>query len=346
MHGLLTFIWVVALVLVAGSFGTLGALIIARLRRTALERGDDILRAGYAKALRQLAITGERPALAVSNAHQRKVLAEEALSSAQLMRGSAKARLVALLRDMRLDRRFRRQALRGTVRDRLGAIEALALFPDAETAETLRTAEAARDLRVSLAALRVRVATGFGPDMSGLLERAAAPGAGKSAILQELIEHRAALNLPEALRLLNVSLSSAGRVLLLRAIGETGQFEALGPLKVALRHPDPEARAAAAGALGALGYSEAGPWLAHATLDGDWRVRLRAAEAIGRLGAWELAAALEPLLEDPVWWVRFRAEEALGRLGEVGLSKLADAAGALHMAARAQGAALAAGARA
>jgi HEAT repeat protein len=249
------------------------------------------------------------------------------------MRGPAKERLVAFLRSIGLDERLRRQVRRGALRDRLAALEALRLFPDPHTIATLHRAERSRDLRISLTALRTRTEIGAGPDMFGLLELAARPGAGKSQIMHDLVAARAQVNLVEALRALATT-RGLPRALLIRALGETGQREALSPLQVALHNPDPEARAAAAGALGALGFAAAADSLVRATRDVDWRVRLRAAEAIGRLGLCRHASSLEPLLEDRVWWVRFRAEEALRKLYDAGIDNLNAVAARLSADAR------------
>lgn len=322
MPGPLSLIWMTALVLMLLAVGTLAALIVARVRREHEERADPNRRDRISKSLLQFAMAGgEQPALAVSNAVERKILIETALDAAQIMRGPAKERLVQFLRDIGLDERLRRQTRRGSLRDRLAALEALRLFPDARTIATLRRAEHSRDLRVWLAALRTRTEVDAGPDMFGLMELAARPGASKSQIMHELVAARAHVNLLEALRALN-SARGLPRALLIRAIGETGQREALAPLQVALHNPDPETRAAAAGALGALGFAAVADGLARATRDVDWRVRLKAAEAIGRLGLWKHANCLEPLLDDRVWWVRFRAEEALQKLSDISVQDL------------------------
>jgi hypothetical protein len=317
MPGLLPLIWIAALVLVALSFGALGALLVARIAREREERADPHRRARMSKALLAYAATGgEAPALGVRRVIERQILVETALHAAPILRGPAMARLIQILRDLGLDARLRRQALRGSLRDRLLAIEGLRLFPDAETIATLKRAERSHDLRIWLTALRTRAEMGEGPDMAELLALVERPGARRSPVMQDLIEARARKHLPEALRALHAPLPELTRALLIRAIGETRQIQALDPLRVALHNPDPAVRSAAAGALGALGFDAAADALVRATQDVDWRVRLKASEAIGRLGLWRHADALRALLDDPVWWVRFRAEEALKRLGD------------------------------
>lgn len=318
MQALLPLIWVTALGLAAASFLTLAALILARVGREREERAEPERRARISKALLHFAMTGgDRPSFALSNAAERQIVIETALDTAQIMRGPAKTRLVQMLRDIGLDRRLRRLARNGRVRERLSALEALRLFPDTQTMQTLHHAEQARDLRVWLTALRTRVDIGAGPDMLGLLDFAARPGARRTPIMHDLIAQRAIENPPEALRVLAAPLSTPARILLIRGLGETGARDALAPLRIALHDPDPAVRSAAAGSLGAIGDASAGDALARALRDVDWRVRLKACEAIGRLNLSSHADFLRPLLQDRVWWVRFRAEGALQHLSGV-----------------------------
>jgi HEAT repeat protein len=327
MTGLLSLIWTTALALVLVAFAALAALIVARVRREWEERSDPGRRARIAKALLHFAAAGgPPPVFAISNRIERQTLVETALDTARIMRGPAKVRLVQFLRDLGLDKRLRRQALGGSMRDRLSALEALALFPDPETIATLHRAELARDLRIWLTALRTRTENGAGPDMLELLEFVERAGGRRSPVMHDLIAARALENLPEALRTLRGVLPGPTRALLIRAIGESKRIEGLDPLRVSLHNPDPAVRSAAAGALGALGFDAAGDALARATRDVDWRVRLKASEAIGRLDVWRHADCLTPLLDDPVWWVRFRAEEALKRLGAFGVRRLKEVA--------------------
>ncbi len=323
MPSALVLIWVTALGLVLVSFCALAALIIARLVREREERKNPNRRARVSKALLNYALVGGKtPSLSIASGAGRQVLIDVALDAALIMRGPSKARLVALLRDIGLDKELRRQSRYGKIRDRVNALEALCLFPDSDTIAALCRAERSPDLRVWLTALRTRAQLGVGPDISGLLDLAGRSGAGRSSTMLDLLAARAKANFREALRALNGDLAIPARALLVRAIGETGQIEAFASLRIALCHPNPQVRSAAAGALGALGYSDAASALVRATRDVDWRVRLKAVEAIKRLGLWLEAPCLELLLQDRVWWVRFRAEEALRGLDDVGIGAL------------------------
>jgi HEAT repeat protein len=329
MPGVLTWIWITSLALVLFAFGTLAALVFARVRRERFERSDPNRRSRISKALLHFAVgNGAPPEVNIANRLERQSLVETALDTIQIMRGPARARLVQHLCDIGLDTLLRRMARRGSLRDRLIALEALCFFPDAETLAVLHEAELSDDLRIWLAALQTRVAIGAGPDIFGLLELAERPGARRTPTMYDLIAARVRANFPEALRALREPIPALTRALVIRALGETGLARALEPLRVALHNPDPAVRSAAAAALGQLGFDSAGDALARATRDPDWRVRLKASEAIGQLNLWRHAEHLEPLLNDPVWWVRFRAEEALKRLGEFGARRLKEVAAA------------------
>lgn len=318
MPSLLSLIWMTAIALVGIAFAALAALVVARLRREQQERAHPNERARISKLLVSFAMNGgEPPKFAIDKPSERRLVTEMALDTALVVPDDARARLVTLLRDIGLDHQLRRATRRSNVRDQLLAIEGLRLLPSDATIAALLRCERSKDLRIWLTALRVRTQIGAGPDMRGLLALLDRSGARRSPIMHQLVAERALMYLEEALGTLSDELPALNRVVLLRAIGETGASSALSPLRVACLSPDPAVRSAAVSALGALGYPEAAGALVRATRDGDWRVRLKACEAIGRLELWREAEHLAPLLRDKVWWVRFRAEEALRRLNEV-----------------------------
>lgn len=315
MPSLLTLIWLTALGLALFACVALAGLICARLLRQRDERDDPDRRARVSKALLQYATKEEPPPkLHLSNRIERLAVLESTLDAWPFLRPQAKQRLEAFLRARGLDKRLRRQARAGSIRDRVGALEALAIFPDAETIAVLKRVERSKDLRIWLEALRTRTAIGAGPDMEGLLQIVERPGARRAPIMHELLLARAKGDPDEALKALQSDLPPLTRALLIRVIGETQRPQALKPIRDALASADGAVRAAAAEALGALGLDAGGAALARAMKDDDWRVRLKACEAIGELGLWRYASSVEKLLDDPIWWVRLRAEEALERL--------------------------------
>jgi HEAT repeat protein len=313
----------VSLGLAAFAMVVLASLVIARLIRQRDERADPDRRSRVSKALLQYtAKDGIRPQLNLSSRIERLAIIETALDALPFLRPQGKVRLVELLRDHGLDKRLRRQALRGNLRDQVAAMEALVLFPDEETTAVLGRLQRSADLRIWLEALRTRTLLESGPNMIGLLALVERPGARRAPIMQDLLLARAKHDIGEALSALQTELPPLTRALLLKVIGECQDPLALTPIKRELSSEDGAVRAAATEALGMLGLDAVGPALAQATRDSDWRVRLKACEAIGELGLWRQAKALAPLLHDQVWWVRLRAEEALERLGGMGRSVL------------------------
>jgi HEAT repeat protein len=309
--------------LAAFAIVALASLVAARLIRQRDERADPDRRSRVSKALLQYAAKdGVRPKFNLSNHIERVAVLETALDALPFLRPHAKDRLVDLLRDHGLDKRLRRQAIRGSLRDQVAAMEVLALFPDEKTTALLERMECSSDLRLWLEALRTRMLMGSGPSMMGLLALVERPGARRAPIMQDLLLARAKQNVGEALKALQTNMPPLTRALLLKVIGECQDPQALTAIKRALSNEDGAVRAAATEALGMLGLDAAGPALAQATRDSDWRVRLKACEAIGELGLWRQAKALAPLLHDQVWWVRLRATEALERLGDMGRSVL------------------------
>jgi HEAT repeat protein len=80
------------------------------------------------------------------------------------------------------------------------------------------------------------------------------------------------------------------------------------------RDPNPNVRASAANAAGALGYKEALPSLIEALRDEEW-VCFSAIEALGKLGAEEAVAPIRELLGAHSDALRYAALETLGRIG-------------------------------
>lgn len=321
MPSLLTLIWMVSVGLAAFAIVALASLVAARLIRQRDERADPDRRSRVSKALLQFAASnGVRPKFDLSSRIERLAILETALDALPFLRLQGKDRLVELLRDHGLDKRLRRQALHGNLRDQVAAMEALVLFPDEKTTALLARMERSTDLRIWLEALRTRTVLESGPNMIGLLALVERPGARRAPIMQDLLLARAKQNIGEALSALRTELPPLTRALLIKVLGACQDPQTLNAIARELSNEDGAVRAAAAEALGMLGLDAAGPALAKATRDLDWRVRLKACEAIGELSLWRQATALVPLLDDQVWWVRLRAEEALAKIRRMGSS--------------------------
>lgn len=113
-----------------------------------------------------------------------------------------------------------------------------------------------------------------------------------------------------------------GRIAVLDILADLGATDATDWIQKKLTDRDPDIRARAAHALGALKSEDSGPVLLPLLYDGDWPVRAMAAKALGQIGYAEAIDTLCVALRDDSWWVRANAAEALCRTGPDGLQAL------------------------
>jgi len=315
MHGALQAVWTLSIALAALSSVSMVTLIGARLVRQHRDGGLIVRRKQLSSELLRYALSGgELPVFPVRTRHDRALIVQTALDTSTLLDEEARARVSGVLRSASLDGWLRKSARRGPVPDRIAAIEAMRLFPGAETSRALDTLEASSIFRICIASLRTRVEIGDLPDLASVLKLTERPEGGRSLTLFKIVEACVRADLPGALLLLDRGLPAMARIMMLKALGVSGSWAASRNIASATRDPDPEIRAAAMTALRALGIPAAIPFFVEATHDPDWQVRLKAVEGIGQLGKPEDRASIEPLLNDSVWWIRFRADEALHRL--------------------------------
>jgi len=104
--------------------------------------------------------------------------------------------------------------------------------------------------------------------------------------------------------------------------GRSRSLKAVALLRDLLKDREPDVRARAAFALGAVGDPNAAAWLTEALSDRAWAVRAMAARALGRLKEEGSIGALCSALADQQWWVRANAAEALKNKGDVGVRAL------------------------
>jgi len=112
------------------------------------------------------------------------------------------------------------------------------------------------------------------------------------------------------------------RISAIDIFGRCRSLKAAALLHDLLGDREPDVRARAAWALGAVGDPNSAPRLIAALSDRAWAVRAMAARALGRL---KEEASIEPLcsaLADQQWWVRANAAEALKNKGDVGVRAL------------------------
>jgi hypothetical protein len=128
----------------------------------------------------------------------------------------------------------------------------------------------------------------------------------------------------EVAALLDSDTPDAINILVVYALGRSGDFAFAAPIAAAARGGGEALRLEAYSALAALGHPAALPFVEEGLRDPSWRLRAEAASCAGHVGLVETRPVLAALLDDSVWWVRFRAAEALYRLGETGRQSLAE----------------------
>jgi HEAT repeat protein len=126
-------------------------------------------------------------------------------------------------------------------------------------------------------------------------------GAGGVALLGEAVRHW--------------EIESPIHLAAIEVLGVSKEASAVDPLSRLVKEGRPEARVAAARALGGIGDRTAAPVLIEALDDYTWEVRAQAARSLGRLRSAEAAPRLVARLNDRIWWVRHHAGYALGAIG-------------------------------
>lgn len=332
----LTLIWASALWLALAALLWMGALIGLRLaherrmaRHTADRRRVETILVGVMQG------RPEAVAQLAPYAGRGRLMAEVALDFLGLVRGQDRERVLAAMRAVEVDAALRQRLHRGSLTGRLAALEALSVFPGPETEAALRDAADSRQPRMRLAALRSLWAAGGGITLDRLLDDLKAGLLPRSGLLTDFMRGLAAADPNAAIRAsARDDLTPAMWVMLLGAIGESGDYQTVPLVMSRAIDPQPEVRAAAVQALGRLRHPSAEPALRRGLADQHWQVRAAASEAVGAAGLSSLAEPLRERLGDPVWRVRFQAASALADLGPPGMNLLEQAASSPVEAAR------------
>ncbi len=329
--GILAGLWWASLLFAAFALAWMGWLILARLRRDRTDARRAVDRQAVSLAFMAI-MSGDEdaPARLAPFEHRARLQAETLLELLSLVRGAEKERLIASLRGMNLDERFRARLFRGSRAGRMAAAEALECFPGEATRLALeKLYMTQRDAELRVAAVRALIEIGSPPGIEALLVELETRSLTDSPLYRPVVR-RVAADAPEValLAMATTDFSPAGCALLADALGAMGDYRALQPLMLTATSGQAVVRAASVRALGALGHPAAETIISRAMDDEEWEVRSEACEAAGRIGSARLAPALVERLADETWWVRFRAAEALAEMGTVGLE-------ALRLAARA-----------
>ncbi|MGA0605374.1 HEAT repeat domain-containing protein [Phenylobacterium sp. VNQ135] len=323
----LLLIWLVAIAMMVAAIAWMAGLILQRMlqartreRRLAERRAVEMTllsvmqgRADAALALRQFR---GKP----------RLLAETLLDFLGVVRGRDRDVVIEALEAIGVPGALRARLTRGSWAGRLAAAEALAAFPGPETQAALwRMAEATPEAR--LTALEALARAGGAVSVDQLLDAAAQGDLRASGRFAEFLREQVALDAPAAVQALaRGDLRPELRVLVIEALGASGDYGAIAALAGAAGDADAAVRAAAVHALGRLQHPAGQAPIATALDDANGDVRAAAAEAAGEARLPKLADALYGRLFDDAWRVRFQAAASLGKLGPAGLERLRRAA--------------------
>jgi HEAT repeat protein len=117
-------------------------------------------------------------------------------------------------------------------------------------------------------------------------------------------------------------LNLAAKIAAIDILGNSRALQVADWLRARLHDIEPDVRARACVALGAIDGPEAGPALVRAVSDPEWSVRALAAGALARIRHEPAVPVLCNALRDREWWVRTNAARALRSMGPCGIDAL------------------------
>lgn len=260
------------------------------------------------------------------------LMAEVVRDLAGLVRGAERTRLMEALEALGVDEGLRRLLRRGPPVHRVLAAEALVFFPSEATYEALLAASRKDAHRVRLSALRTVIELGQAPPIGEMLDSVIGGSELASLLFSDLLQRAVPGQIDAAIAALNrTDLPRPVRVMLMQALGGSGDVRVLPPLLDAASDPDAEVRAGALAALGVLGDPGAGEVVGAALSDEDWRVRVKAIECVRKVGLGEFFTQVMACADDEVWWVRYRAGQTLLSLADGDVAKLKSFIGKVPM---------------
>jgi HEAT repeat protein len=273
-------------------------------------------------------LAGGAPVAAGGTRRERAVLLAVSLDALSDVRGSDRARLVALLDELG----YTEELIRGLGArrrvDRRRAADMLATIGTESAAPALAIGAHDRDILVRTACAAALACVGGADDVPAIIAAAerdadAAPGAA-TAIVFELATHRPAALAP----LLAPGAAPPVRAIAAAVASELRLPEYSERLRSCLASDD--LAATAARGLGLIGEIAALPALLELAKGNGRppRARVAATVALGRIGAVSALPALVTLLGDRDWSLSAAAAEALHSLGDPGDAALRQAAGA------------------
>jgi len=319
----LTIIWSTALALAVMAVGWMSWLILARLVHQRRSVRRDAKRRAIGQDLIDI-VRGAHDAkkLAAHLAYPRLV-AEVLLEFVAVVRGDERERVIAALRQAGVDGALRNHLGCGSVVEQEACIDALAVFPGVLTERALRETVAESAPRLRLAALRALWASGCLVELQGVLDDWIAGKLNHSGLLNDFLHELIRAEPSAGVRAMQrAGLPSHILTTFIDALGEAGDYAAVGVLMEFAGAQDATVRTASLHALGRLRNPAVAGAVRAGLADAEWRVRLAACEAAGAIGLSGLAQPIAEQLQDPSGVVRFQAAAALAAMGPPGIEML------------------------
>lgn len=207
-------------------------------------------------------------------------------------------------------RKYFEQALKGTLEQRISAIEILGKLNWPNSIYPIMEALADRNDEVRLAATEA-LSKIHSPEIVPMLIQALEdPYRYLPARIAEILMAYSEQAVPAMLEALP-KLPLQSKVYIIQMLGGIDNKRISPMLLNELYNDEPEVRAAAVEALAEQKYDSATEAMSLLLKDKEWKVRSQAARGLGVLGSMQALPALQEALKDEEWWVRSNAEAAI-----------------------------------
>lgn len=207
-------------------------------------------------------------------------------------------------------RKYFDQATKGTVQEKITAIEILGKLDWIQSVHPLLEALGDKSDEVRMAASEA-LSKIQAPEVVPLLIKALEdPYRFLPARIAEVLISYGDVAVPAMLEALP-DLPIQSKVYIIEMLGGMDDEKISPALMLELRADEPEIRAASIEALGEQMYKPAAEAMSILLKDKDGKVRSKAARTLGLVGSLQYIPSLEDMLKDEEWWVRTNAETAI-----------------------------------
>ncbi len=320
-------IWSCSLVLSTAAVVIMMCLVLRRLVLDRAERRREVVRRALTElTLGYLGDTVSLEEIRASPAARRPLVARAVITElSQMMRGHHIDRLAHLGREIGIvDNLLKELGHRRTAR-RANAARDLAMYREQRVIDSLMKALDDPEVDVHLAAADTLVQLDAIESVGDFIARLGIGYHLDSRALMKIFRRLAPGRIDQFIALLESDAPDPVKVLLLDALGESGDYSALNAMLRSAMEGSVQVRSEALRALSHLEHPGALPAVQRGLADPAWEIRAQAAKCAGRIILPETIDTLASLLSDEQWWVRLRSAESLSKLGPQGLQILEDA---------------------